>query len=285
MPDTTSVMILEYGCSMVACYGNNLSAKSSVVNQNTASAGVEPYGNNWDFCVDNNTFTYVQTAISNWAQGQNTPLGFQPDNWNLFCNNTMNYNRTAFDQLMGFYSNSGYNPGIVAFGNVFRNNQINGAGTMVKCIAESNAQWISAGVPIDECIFEHNTATNIPWGVDLNDQSLGSQGTNALFYKNSFSLGTATYSGSMGANIPAGHESRLPAGYLERLPDHLFAQSSGRHPRAAQPRADRQHHPQRQYPAGHHAGMELRHQRVELDGDLHHRQLAHPVARQRHRPD
>ena len=204
VPDTTSVMILEMGCSMVAVYGNNLSAKQAVSTPaaDTASAGVEPYGNNWDFCVDNNTFTYVGICISNWAQGQTGPLGVQPDNWNLFCNNTMNTNRQCFDQLMGFYSNSGYNPGIVAFGNVFRNNTMNG--TTVKCISESCASWVSAGVPIDECIFEHNTATNVPWGVDLNDQSLGSQGTNALFYKNSFTLGSATYGGSEGANIPAG---------------------------------------------------------------------------------
>ena len=105
---------------------------------------------------------------------------------------------------------------------------------------------------------------------------------NTLWYKNNFSLGTATYAGSFAIKFAAGQTPGMQQNTWTGFQTTYTGVLPGAVLELPYPRAVRHHHAQRRQPAVDAAGVELRHQRDELDGDVHHRQLAHPVAHQRH---
>ena len=228
IPDAASTILLTFAVTNVAVYHNSLEAKAYAAAPDThvASAGVQPYGNDYDFVVDGNTMRHMTSGISNWVLGQDRPKAVQPNDWMLFTHNQLLDGRVGISHLMGFYQNPGVDPGVASIGVVFRDNTI--TNPTVEGIALANAVWTSAGVPLDMMVFEKNTVLNAKIGVNCNASNLGNQITNTIFYKNRFDCGTTPRAGSRGSS--SGRASFLPcnkiSGRTSRppMPAHYRAQ-------------------------------------------------------------
>ena len=135
--------------------------------------------------------------------GQDTPLGVQPDDWLLFCNNDLQGNRIAH-QPDHRVSTTAAPPIPASAASASCTATTPSTPRSYGGIITSLASWTSGGHPLDIMVFEHNTGLNIPLGCDCTDQGMSTQMVNTLFYKNNFTLGTATYGGSMGIKFAAG---------------------------------------------------------------------------------
>ena len=156
--------------------------------------------------------------------GQDTPLGVQPDNWYLFCNNQMTGQQNRHrSRRWGIYSNGRLRSRHrAAFGVVFRNNHHHRPGT-----GEMYRRPRSPVGPAAACrsicmVFEHNTGTNLPWACDLHRPGAGQPGAPIRCSTRTASAwAPPPIAVPWGSISPPGRIQGLQAGHLDRLPDHL----------------------------------------------------------------
>ena len=199
-PDSTSTVIIAGVIFHCAVYQNTLQGKSDYVNRDTASTGVQPFGNSYDFVVDSNTISQVRKGVILWGMGEASlkPQSITCAYFNYVANNTV-HNCTdgivGVSQAWGGWPVTDPYPGISFLGNTC-------VGNTVDSITDGGFAEVAASAPIgnqlDLNVFDQNTVTNAPAGIVL-DTNSGIN--NTIIYKNSLSLGTAVTSGSVGLSL------------------------------------------------------------------------------------
>ncbi len=187
-PDATSTVLIGGVVSHCAIYQNSLQGKSSYTTQNTASAGIQPFGNSFDFVADGNAISQVRTGIGLW--GMSMPLTASTSincaYFNYVANNTVSQCLNGIANISqawnGWPTGAPY-PGISSLANVC-------TGNAVSTTAESGlAQWASAapvGDQEDLNVFAHNALATTPVG--LQTESSGHV-NNTQSYKNTMGAG------------------------------------------------------------------------------------------------
>jgi hypothetical protein len=89
--------------------------------------------------------------------------------------------------------------GIAVLGNLFRDNTLTG-------ITDAGASFFTTtpstpGTPLDMTLFDGNTFTNLPEGIDCDQLSVGSRTCNILAVRNTIGLGTASSAGGFGMHF------------------------------------------------------------------------------------
>jgi len=200
IPDSTSTINIGDVNANVAIYNNTLDGKAANVSTSThnASAGIEPFGGAINWVVADNTLTDLRTGFAIFGLSNGDPEGVQPCYWGLYSNNSMTNVRT------GIYTTTSTieigDPGSAMLGNVFRDNTVNGA-------LDSGIIHGGGSAPPDSSslnVFDDNTITNVPVGIDC-----GGVVKNAVLYRNDFTRGDKTYSGSKGIDFNANQTPAL----------------------------------------------------------------------------
>jgi polygalacturonase len=189
-PDTNSTVIIAGVVSHCAIYENTLQGKSDYVTRDTASAGVQPYGNSFDFVVDSNDISQVRHGIYMWGTNETSvsPESVTCDYFNYIANNNVH------DCTNGIYGVSvAWNgwpttdpyPGISYLANTVVNNTVDS-------ITDSGLATIADSAPIgdqlDLSVYDHNLVTHTPDGLDV---SVDSRLLNTIDYKNDLYVGAA----------------------------------------------------------------------------------------------
>jgi hypothetical protein len=174
-------------------YQNSLQGKASYATQETASTGIQPYGNSYDFIADGNTISQVRTGIDLWSLSQTTltPQSINCCYFNYVANNVVTncLNGVASTSVAwgGWPSGTPY-PGLSGLANTF-------TGNTVSTMAESGlAQWASTaplGDQEDLNVFAHNALASMPVG--LQTESSGHV-MNTQSYKNTIGTGVSAAS-------------------------------------------------------------------------------------------
>ena len=181
-------MIVAGVVSDCAIYDNSLQGKSSYATQVTASAGVQPYGNSFDFIVDSNTISQTCNGIYMWGMSDTnvSPLNITCDYFNYVANNTVDHclnGIVGVSQAWGGWPTTDPYPGISYLGNTC-------TGNTVESMSESGLEVLANTAPIgdqvDLNVFDANTVSSTPAGINLEPGTLAS---NAIVYKNVLSTG------------------------------------------------------------------------------------------------
>lgn len=207
-PDSSSTVIIAGVVSQCAVYHNSLQGKSDYATRDTASAGVQPYGNSYDFIVDNNTISQTRTGIFVWAMSDTNqnPEDITCAYFNYIANNTVHNclnGIVGVSQAWGGWPIADSYPGISYLANTCVGNTVDSVAG--NGFAES-AATAPLGDQLDLNVFDHNTVTNTPAGIDLDPSN---HIYNAIIYKNDLSLGTANASGSVGVSLATSATSAL----------------------------------------------------------------------------
>ena len=199
-PDTTTSVIgtgtMNY---RFVVYNNLLQGKTSNPTTAVAVSGLQAYVNSADFIFSDNTLTNMRSGIvQEWAQNGNGTAPF-PGNasFNLYAYNNM----TGSDYGTIFVTNG---PSVAAsiighFGNSFRDNTL--SGLTEAAINFTMGSPPNTGAGFEQQVYENNTATNLPKAINV-EYGIGASGTiftpfvDTYLNGNSFTLGTATFSGS-----------------------------------------------------------------------------------------
>jgi hypothetical protein len=187
-PDATSTVLIAGTVTHCAIYQNSLQGKSTYATQETASTGIQPYGNSYDFIADGNTISQVRTGISLWCPSQSnlTPESINCVYFNYVANNSVSQCLNGIANISqawnGWPVSSPY-PGISSLANTC-------AGNTVSTMAESGlALWASQapmGDQEDLNVFAHNSLAGMPVG--LQTESSGHV-NNTQSYKNMIGAG------------------------------------------------------------------------------------------------
>jgi hypothetical protein len=202
VPDATSVIGVGPGQFQAVVYHNTLDGKSNYSTYETASVGMEMYGNISDVIFANNILTHMrQGVVTEYSQ---VPSSHEPYPsslyFNLVTNNSLNGSYNGISQNTDFVASN--NPGILGhIGNSYRANTLT---NIVSTAIHFEPEYQSyTGGDFDQNIYEHNTATNVPIAIGMTFPSWAFQNVtvstifaNLGLYKNTFTLGTATFSGS-----------------------------------------------------------------------------------------
>jgi polygalacturonase len=192
-PDRTSTVLIAGVVSHCAVYANTLQGKATYATQETASTGIQPYGNSYDFIADGNTISQVRTGIDLWCLSQTTmtPQSINCCYFNYVANNKVTNCLTGLANTSvawsGWPTGTPY-PGLSSLANTFTNNTVSAMG-------ESGlAQWASTapiGDQEDMNVFAHNVLSTMPVGVQT--ESSGHV-TNTQSYKNTMAADVAAAS-------------------------------------------------------------------------------------------
>jgi len=183
LPDSTSVIRVGMIFDNIAVYSNSLQGKGVT---NTASAGVQFWGAAINCVVDSNTISdtrYGINAVALDSGGNIVPIYF-----NLFQNNTITNVEAGI-----WLQNDGTSNEIGNVGSVFRFNNISNltpgfAGIILRDVDTSGSPYY--------VIVEGNTITNT--AVSLEVANSGTASIYLTSSNNTLSLGSATYTGSIG---------------------------------------------------------------------------------------
>lgn len=207
-PDTTSTVIIAGVISQCAVYHNALQGKSDYATRDTASGGIQPFGNSYDFVADNNTISQVRTGIAAWGMSaiDQDPANITCAYFNYVANNTIHNclnGIIGISQAWGGWPVAAPYPGITFLGNTC-------VGNTVDSVADSGFAEMAALTPIgdqlDLNMFDQNTVTNTPAAINLDPSS---HINNAILYKNNLSLGSAIAPGSVGVSLATSATSAL----------------------------------------------------------------------------
>ena len=207
-PDGTSTVIIAGVISQCAVYQNTLQGKSDYATRETASCGIQPYGNSYDFVVDNNTISQTRTAVAVWSMSDTSqnPEEITCAYFNYVANNSIHNclnGVIGISQAWGGWPIADPYPGITFLGNTC-------AGNTVDSMADSGFAELATNAPIgdqlDLNVFDQNTVTNTPAAINLDTST---HVNNAILYKNNLSLGSATASGSVGVSLATSATSAL----------------------------------------------------------------------------
>jgi hypothetical protein len=207
-PDSTSTVTVAGVVSQCAVYRNVLQGKSDYATRETASAGVQPYGNSYDFVVDSNTISQVGTGISIWAMSDS---GANPEDitcayFNYIANNTIHNCRNGgvgISQAWGGWRLADPYPGLSFLGNTCAGNMVD---SMTNGGFSELAGLAPVGDQVDLNVFDQNSVTNTPVAINLEQSS---HINNTLLYKNNLSLGSATATGSVAVSLATSATSAL----------------------------------------------------------------------------
>jgi polygalacturonase len=189
-PDATSTVLIAGVVSHCAVYQNSLQGKSTYATQETASVGIQPYGDGFDFIADSNTISQVRNGISLWCPSQTTltPQSINPCYFNYIANNSVNHCLTGIGSIThawsGWPASSPY-PGLSCVGNTIAGNSVS---TTSESGLAQEADTAPIGDQVDLNVFAHNTVLSSPVG--LNTVS-GGHVKNTLSYKNALGAGGA----------------------------------------------------------------------------------------------
>jgi hypothetical protein len=187
-PDNTSTVIVAGVVSDCAIYDNSLQGKSDYATQVTASAGIQPYGNSFDFIVDSNTISQTRNGIYMWGMSQTdlSPQSITCDYFNYVANNKVEHclnGIVGVSQAWGGWPTTDPYPGISYLGNTC-------TGNTVESVSESGLEVLANTAPIgdqvDLNVFDANTVSSTPVAINLEPGTLAS---NAIVYKNVLSTG------------------------------------------------------------------------------------------------
>ena len=212
-PDATSVILLAVLTDKVAIYNNYFNGKPRVLTDHIGSAGVEPYGGCTDMVVDHNTFDTLKTALSIWAQGNQDdgfyglpPLDIHPVFFHLYTNNTIKNCYAGAAGILGFLNNPTLDVGTSYLGITLRRNNYDTLLTPACTFSATDGSWSCLGTPMNMNVIEHETATNVPGGIDTS--GVVNYATNLIAYKNNLAT-TAAPAGATGFNFGAGENPAL----------------------------------------------------------------------------
>jgi hypothetical protein len=148
VPDETSVVAISRVVTDFIVYRSSLQGKADFATRETASSGVQPWGNGFDIVVDGNTFDQLGEPWSLWginAGDPETPVA--PCYFNLFINNTAQNIEAGALQYAGTHDDGADSP-ISLLGNCVRNNEftnvtgigitLNGNGSMAFNVWDDN---------------------------------------------------------------------------------------------------------------------------------------------------
>lgn len=202
VPDATSTVLIECIMDKVTVYRNTLQSKDTYASrtEHNATCGVEPYGGGYDWTVDGNTFDRTRTGTSIWSISPQPGADFQPCYFHLYANNNYRSNRWGGMSSIADYDIALSDPGVALLGHVYRRNTI--TSPVLKSFGTVSSSWLGTGKAADMLVFEHNTSTNTPVGIDA--AGIGSSLQSVIAYKNNFSRGSASSSGSIGFGFANG---------------------------------------------------------------------------------
>ncbi len=203
-PDSTSAVQIAWTTDRCVIYHNSFDGKNDYGTRVTASCAIEPYGGCNEWIADSNTITNMHYAIYVAGLAQYAPepvAATEPCLFHYYANNSIrecyrgsfNFADTPMDaQSVPLDSTArvGY------LGQVFRGNQWSDITNCAVCF-----DGAIAGSSLDMTVYEHNTFTNLPQGIDFFSNGHHSQALNPVLYKNTFARGTAANEGSFGARF------------------------------------------------------------------------------------
>lgn len=204
VPDAGSTLVVANAAVRAVVYRNRLDGKPFYRTENTASCGVQFYGNSAEIVVDGNVMTRMRGGVELWALGHGA---LNPVFFNLVVNNEID---DSYDGLVAYtkYLKTEKEGAVGHLGNIFRNNyggRLAHAGVNVV-----TWQGYEAGAYAME-VFERNRFANIYGGVMVEtdpqakdiapDQPTPIAGM--VFRDNDFTRGSAPYTGSRGRIWPS----------------------------------------------------------------------------------
>ncbi|WP_132054603.1 Ig-like domain-containing protein [Pseudocnuella soli] len=177
IPDAASTLSIGMVSDRTAIYKNFLDGKPYAVTNkdHVAAAGVQPYGNSYNFIVDNNTFHQLRQGTANWAQQSNSAWPVGANYFTIYTNNKYINCRVAIQNIMDVTNPSG----IGIFGTIYRKNYIQNP----TLAAIENTHYNFTPAITDGAVYEHNNIQGTPIG--FHTERPGAI-TNQIFYNNTF---------------------------------------------------------------------------------------------------
>jgi polygalacturonase len=190
-PDNSSTVIIAGVVSHCAIYHNSLQGKSDYATRDTASAGVQPYGNSYDFVVDDNTISQVRNGVYMWGMAEDslTPKSVTSVYFNYVANNTV---QNCVNGIVGVseawegWPAADPPVGVSYLANTVVGNRITsmtGAG-----VAEL-AQTPPAGDAVDLVVFDRNVVSKTPITMEFEPAN---RVNNPIIYKNELEIGSGS---------------------------------------------------------------------------------------------
>ncbi len=157
-PDGSSTVIFAGVVSHCAIYHNTLQGKSTYATQETASAGIQPFGNSYDFIADGNTISQVRNGIYVWGMTAGlSPQSINCAYFNYIANNATHQclNGTVIiSRLWNNWAASDPYPGISVLGNICTSNT---ADSITDNGFVQSANPAPPGDQMDLNVFAHNS--------------------------------------------------------------------------------------------------------------------------------
>ncbi len=213
-PDRDSLVAVASGVEKCVLYRNSLQGKADYASRFSASSGIQPYGNSFDFIADSNAIERVRTGISSWSRAETNQVlarpSIEPCYFNLYKSNRISAVLSgALSIMSGWEASWSGDPGVMYLGNIFRGNHMEGAVTAFEL--SKGGQSLPPGRPMDMNAFEGNTGLGLSLGFDCratdDARPLGAGLGCTLFYKNDLAAGPAP--GSTGIRFGLGQEPVL----------------------------------------------------------------------------
>jgi polygalacturonase len=166
-PDTTSTVNIAGVVSHCVVYQTSLQGKSTYATQVTASSGIQPYGNSFDFVADGNTISQVRTGIFVWGMSDtnDTPLALSCAYFNYVANNTVTHCLSGIANISiawGGWPAAAPYPGISTLANSYTGNTVSG---MADDGLSQEAESAPMGDQEDLDIFAHNSLASVSVGL------------------------------------------------------------------------------------------------------------------------
>jgi hypothetical protein len=206
VPDSTSVIGVGSGQFNSVVYSNTFDGKSNYSSLETASTGMQMYGNVTDVIFSNNTLTDLRSAINETSQKPTSTATMLPSSlfFNLIEENTITGAYNGFIVVTNEIHHN--HPGVIGhLGNSYRDN------ALTNIIAHGIAllsEWEGyTGGDVDQNNFAHNSFTNVPTAVwqhraySFSNAAVNTNFSNINLYKNTFNRGSATFSGSKAIDL------------------------------------------------------------------------------------
>lgn len=200
LPDSTSLIGLGPAQTRTVVYRNRLDGKGDYATYQTASVGLNMYGNVSDVIFVHNTVTRMRGGLVvefSQVPNPNTPTP-SASYFNLIAHNSLNGAQTGVGIATNFLARDA--PGTIGhLGNTYRWNTMRNIAS--RGIALYSDQGGYTGGDLHQVTFEHNTITGVPtllWaGRDTqSNKPMVTRFRNLQFYGNTFERGTSAVTGS-----------------------------------------------------------------------------------------
>ena len=198
----------------MAVYHNTLDGKSDYPTYRTASVGINFFGTNSQIIFANNTLSDMRGGIAAvFATAFNPATIPGTAFFNLISSNSLTGSYFGMEWKTDFLN--GNEPEYIGhIGPSFRSNTAN---NIIDAALKLTPEWQGyTGGDFDQIVLEHNRFTPVPVAMRMAYCSCAYQGTavatlftNLPLYKNTFTLGSASFSGSKAFALVSGVGSSL----------------------------------------------------------------------------